>query len=346
MGKDLIPSGKGKKYSPSFWDTKEGTTGMIGGAAIFGGLGWGAYKIMPYIANLMENTVYAIAFGAVAVFLFYALVIDDKLRKNAWLFYQRLMRAITYSIVKWDPTEILQITLQRARDRLQRVDAGRARVSGNMATLKRTLDGYKEQAEKFLSEAKYLQSHHGDQDQISSRAMKLQELNNAYQELQPLYLQLNGWYDNLNKARSALTTMIGNMEFKIELETEKYDVVRSAHSTFRLIRSAFTGSDEIEGLQGLAFKIMADDYNQKIGEIDTFMLDSKPFLESEDLRVAVNTEKGMKLLEELSRRNIGIIASDVTTVEPHEHQPVGGQPGAADASGKSGEASYTNFLKK
>jgi hypothetical protein len=56
------------KNAKSFWDSKEGTTGMVIGAGILGLIGYGAYQIMPYIANLMENTVYAIGFGRLRVY--------------------------------------------------------------------------------------------------------------------------------------------------------------------------------------------------------------------------------------------------------------------------------------
>jgi hypothetical protein len=34
------------KKTKSFWDTKEGTTGMVLGAGILGLIGWGAYTVM------------------------------------------------------------------------------------------------------------------------------------------------------------------------------------------------------------------------------------------------------------------------------------------------------------
>ncbi|AQH05841.1 hypothetical protein A9R05_43335 (plasmid) [Burkholderia sp. KK1] len=305
-----MPNDIVKKAAQNFWGTKEGTTGMIVGIGAFLGIGWGAYKIMPMIASLLENTLFAFGSGAILLFLFYALVLDGKLRNRLWLSYQLLMKALTYTIIKYDPAGVLKVTQNRARNRLKQADQYRTKARGQVELLKTTLDDYKKEADGYLEEAQYLQSHAGSAAEISSRAMRLEELNKAYKELQPLYVTTMAWYDQMTHASETLRIMIDNMDFKIKLETTKYNVVRSTHSAWRMFRAAFAGSEEIEGLQNDAFAYMAQDYGQNIGEIEAFMQDSKPFIDSSDLRQAVNTERGMKLLEELSRRNLSIVAAE------------------------------------
>jgi hypothetical protein len=314
----------------SFWDTKEGTTGMVVGAGVLGGLGWAAYKIMPYVANLMENTVLAIVFGAIAVGLVYALVIDGSLRRLLWLRYKLLMRALTYSVIKYDPAGVLRETQKLARMRLREADEYRTKARGQVELIRNTMDGYKREADTYLQEAQYLQSHHGSQSEIESRAMKLQELNAAYKELQLLYTVTQSWYEKMTHASETLETIISNTDFKINLETTKYNVASSTHNAWRMFKSAFSGSEDIEGLQNDTFAYMAEDYGQKVGEIESFMLDSKKFIDSADLRKAVNTENGMKLLEELSRRNLGIVEDEQPKLTTDAVSTV----------------SYTDYLKK
>lgn len=315
----------------SFWDKPEGTTGMIVGLAMLGGIGWAAYEIMPYIADLMKNTFYAALFFVLTAALAYV-ALEGSMRRALVLKYQLLMEALTYSIIKKDPAGTLRVTQKLARKRLEKIESARNGVSGQVQALKQTLDGFKKEADQYLDEARHLQTHNGSQADIEDRAMKLQTLNEAYAELEPEYKVTKAWLDKLTEARVNLVRIDENTAFRIKIATIKFNASQQGRSAWRLVKAAFVGSDEIEGLQNTAFDYMAEDYSNCIGEIDALMQDSQAFLSAGSLKTAVRTDKGMKLLEELSRRNLSIV------------QPV--EPELLTATDHSQATGYADFLKK
>jgi hypothetical protein len=175
------------KKTKSFWDTKEGTTGMVLGAGILGLIGWGAYTVMPYIANLMENTFYAIGFGLLAVGLIYAFVIDGTLRNRMWLMYKLMMRALTYSIIKYDPFGVLRETQAQAKERIKTVDECRVEVKKQVGIVTNTLEGFKRDRDQLQGEANWLRTHNGSQAEIDNRAMKLGKIADAITRMTKTY---------------------------------------------------------------------------------------------------------------------------------------------------------------
>jgi hypothetical protein len=330
MANDLIKKEVTRRVT-SFWDKPEGTTGMIVGLGMLGGIGWAAYKIMPYVADLMKNTFYAALFVVLTAALAYV-VLEGSMRRALLLKYQLLMEALTYSIIKKDPAGTLRVTQKLARKRLEKIESARTEVGGQVQELKQTLDGFKKEADQYLDEAKHLQTHNGSQADIEDRALKLQTLNEAYAELQPEYMVTNAWYDKLTEARANLVRIDENTAFRIKIATIKFNATHKGRSAWRLVKAAFVGSEEIEGLQNTAFDIMAEDYSNSIGEIDALMQDSQQFLSAGALKTAVRTDKGMKLLEELSKRNLSIV------------QPV--EPELLPATGNSQSTGYAGYLKK
>ena len=330
MANDLIKKEVAKRVA-SFWDKPEGTTGMIVGLGMLGGIGWAAYKIMPYVADLLKNTAYALGFFVIIAALLYV-IFEGSMRRALMFKYQLLMQALTYSFIKEDPAATLRLTQKLARKRLEKIESARNEVGGQVQDLKQTLDGFKKEADQYLDEAQHLQSHNGSKAEIEDRALKLQTLNEAYAELQPEYLVTNAWYEKLNEARANLIRIDENTAFRIKIATIKFNASRKGRSAWRLVKAAFVGSEEIEGLQNTAFDIMAEDYSNCIGEIDALMQDSQQFLSAGALKTAVRTDKGMKLLEELSRRNLSIV------------QPV--EPELLPATGNTQTTGYAGYLKK
>lgn len=305
MPNDLVKR-EAKRLVPSFWDTKEGTTGMVVGLGLVGGLGWGLYRLMPLLANLMENTFLFVLFLALTAGLLY-LIFEGSLRRVLWMRYQLLMRALTYSVFEEDPAFFLRETQKAARKRLAQIEQARDGVGAQVETLGSTLDRFKAQAKEILTEAQHLRARGGKTSEIESRAMKLQELNDACAELQPVFDVTSKWHNKLNEACENLLQIDSNTEFKIGIRVASFNATRHSRSAWRLVKAAFAGSDEIEGLQNDMFDHLDQDYSKCVAEIDSLMNDSQKFMDAANLRKEISTGKGMQLLDELSKRELSII---------------------------------------
>lgn len=303
MSNDLV--GKAK----SFWDTKEGTTGMVVGLGIFSALGYGAYKIMPFLANLMENTFYTIAFGAMAVGLFYALVIDGTLRNRIWIAYKLLMRAITYSIIKYDPVGILREIQKKAKERIELVARHRNTVNGQVKQIESTVNELEGDEKKLIKQLEMQRQKGADEMEIRSNLSKLGKVRAAVERMKKSRTQVQGFYTQLSRAYKALEIIDGDIDFEINITEKEYKAVNASHAAWKAVRAAFKGSDEIDSLRADTLAFMAEDYGNKLGAIDSFMDDSKKFIDGVDLQQLMYADDGLKILESLNAHDLNVVQS-------------------------------------
>jgi len=293
----------------SFWDTKEGTTGMVVGLGIFGALGYGAYKIMPFIANLMENTFYALAFGAMAIGLFYVLVLDNTLRSRAWLVYKMLMRALTYSIIKYDPVGVLRELQKKAKQRIEDIAENRNKVNGQVKQIDATVNSLNNDERSLITKCEALRKQNADPLELQSALSKLGKVRASRERMNKTQEKVQGFYTQLNKAYKALVIIDGDIDFEINLQEREYKAVSAAHAAWKSVRAALKGTDEIDSLRNDTLAWMAEDYGNKLGAIESWMDDSKKFVDETDLQQLMYAEGGLKVLESLNSVNLDVVQS-------------------------------------
>lgn len=309
----------------SFWDTKEGTTGMIFGLGILGLIGYGAYLVMPFIANLLENTFYAILFGLLSVGLIYAFVIDGTIRNRLWIAYKLMMRAITYSIIKYDPIGILREIQKKAKERLKLVDDSRTTVKGQVRQIENAVNSFKSDVDKIKKQVEFQRKNNASNNEINNNLTRLGKLNEASLRLNKSLIQTQGFYTQLTRAYEALETIDGNIDFEISIMEREYKAVNASHTAWKAVKAAFKGNDEIDMLRNDTLAFLAEDYGNKLGQIETFMEDSKKFIDNVDLQNAMYAEDGMRALEELNARDL-TVAPCSTVKQATPASTIGYQP--------------------
>ncbi len=298
MPNDLIKNGQ------SFWNTKEGTTGFFFGLGLLGLLGWGAYKVMPYVADLMENTFWAVAFGLGAFVLLYVTVVDSTLRNLLWRGYKAAMKGLTYSFIKYDPFGFLRVLQDEARERIKKVQSCHEAVAGQLKIIENQIAEFQRDSSDVRATVSVMQRRGLGQDRIDNETMKLGQLSEAIADLTRNQKLIQNWSTKLGKAQEALEAINDNIEFKISLEERKYRAVTASNTAWRLVRDAFKGQSEEAQLREQTLQFVADDYGQKLGEIDVFMQQSQKFIDAVDMQNAINTEKGRQMLEELDTHDV------------------------------------------
>jgi hypothetical protein len=339
MSNDLV------KKTKSFWDTKEGTTGMVFGAGVLGLLGWGAYTLMPYIANLLENTFYAVLFGLLAVGLIYVTVIDATLRNRLWLMYKLMMRALTYSMIKYDPIGILRETQKNAKERLRKVDEARTDVNAQVSVISQTIDGIRRDEKKYIAEIEWKKANGKDPADINNSAARLGKLKESDERLTKSLDLTTGFYKQLTRAFNALQTIDSNIDFEIDIREREYKAVNASNNAWRTVKAAFNGSDDFDGIQHDAFAFLAEDYASKLGEIDTFMSDASKFIESADIQNAIYAEGGMQMIQDLNARNLDIVSPANVIQNKPVSLPVSNNGSQFGATIGSGSIDYSSYKK-
>ena len=328
MANDLVKS-EVKKRVRSFWDTREGTTGMVFGLGIFGGIGWGAYKLMPYIANLLENTVSAAISIIILAVLFWVVVLDDTLRNRAWLAYQLLMKAVTYSIFKYDPAGTMRALNERIHKMLDDAREAVKVAAGRVEMIRQTLNGFKEQKETLVNQALAMQRQPQkySQEDLLSHARMIGEVDGAIARMTRIDDTFEVSYKNLTDAEAALVRMAKETEFTIDLQVKEHAAATGIADAWRAFGRVFSRTTSVNQLRDMLSEYMSEDVANKMGEIRTYVDDSKKVITALQIRDDASTERGLQVLAALNN-NI-----DFTNTPRLQPVALGSQPaGAIDYS--------------
>ncbi|MGF6440340.1 hypothetical protein [Paraburkholderia youngii] len=301
MANDLVKA-EVKKRVRSFWDTREGTVGMAFGLGIFGGIGYAAYKVMPYVASLLDNVVSAAISLVILAILFYVVVLDDTLRNRAWLAYQLLMKAITYSLFSYDPAGTMRALNARIHKMLEDARDAVKVAAGRVQVIRDTLDGFKEKKETLVNQALAMQRapEKYSQEDVLSHARMIGELDGAITRMTRMDDTFELSFKNLTDAEAALVRMANETEFSIDLLVKEHAAANGIADAWRAFGRVFSRTTSVNQLRDMLSEYMSEDVANKMGEIRTYVDDSKKVIKALQIRDDASTERGLQVLAALN----------------------------------------------
>ena len=306
MSDGLLP----EKFSPkSFWERKEGTTGMVLGIPLLGLLGWGFYKALPYLITLMQNTITFIGLSVVATALFYAFVIDRRIWTLMWYGYKSLMRLLTRTWATIDPIGILRNYVSDLRDKADNMYKQINKLGGQMKILSEQINENERNWNKNLSLAASAQKQKLDA-QVRLKSRKAGRLAESNMTLQTLYTKMEILHRVLVKMYESCKYMIEDLSDEVDVQEQKRAVLLASYSAFKSALGIINGDKDKKEVFDQALEYLANDYGSKIGEITSFMDLSKDFMESIDLQNCVFKDEAMKQLEAWEKKTSSLVLGD------------------------------------
>jgi hypothetical protein len=305
MANDLVSTSSPKPHKFTFWDKPEGTLGMIvaAAAAIAGGMA--LYHFLPFFISLLSNIFTAALLILVLGVMFYALVLDDSLRKFLALRYKLLMKALTYSVIKEDPALFLRVSQDEAKKRIDLIDKNMGTAKTQLNVLKSTMDDYDRQGQQIAREYEQIKKMpNASQIDLTNRALKIKQLKDAYDELLRPFQNMSRIMEGMKKAREYQVAKLDQIDFRIDLVIKRAKVINSLASSTRLFKNFLTGRDDNSIMQQEALSFMDEDYAEKAGEIDAFLEDSQKLFDEADLQKAIMSSEGQELLDSLATSRV------------------------------------------
>lgn len=290
----------------SFWDKKEGKTGMFFAAGGLLGVLLIMIKFGATLVAAAQNTMilglYVIGIVSIA-----AVLMNPKFRALWSFLFQSAMRWITGLFITIDPIGILKdyvadlkashAKMDEQIGKLKGVLAGLTRtIRENQTTMQDSLNLAKKAKEKMTSAEDPLDaSRMRMQAKLkSNRAGRLQESNRTYQEL---YTKIEMIYRVLCKMYTNCEFIIEDTEDSIKVKETEWKAVRAAHGAMKSAMSVINGNSDKRALFEQTLEYMANDLDTKVGEMERFMEVSQSFLDGVDLQNGVFEEKGFEMLE-------------------------------------------------
>lgn len=290
----------------SFWEKKEGKTGMLFAAAgIFGGL----LIMMKFGAALVAAAQNTVILGAYVLGIVVAasILMNPKFRALCSFMFQSAMRWITGFFVTIDPIGILKEYVEDLKNSHDKMDTQIGKLRGVLAELNRTITQNVADMKNSMDLAQKAKermvksSDTDDQNRMkaqvvlkSRRAGRLQESNRTFQELKN---KIEMIYRVLSKMYMNCGVLIEDTEDSIKMKELEWKTIRAAHSAMKSAMSVINGNSDKRAIFEQTLEYMANDLDTKVGEMERFMEVSQGFLDGVDLQNGVFEEKGLEMLE-------------------------------------------------
>jgi len=282
-----------QKKIKSFLERPEGTTGLMVLTAL-GCIGGGAIiYYLDTIIKLLQNLLYA-GFLAGAVLLLTALVLNDNFRWFITSMFQSSMRALTGIWITIDPIGILKNYLVDMRAKLKKIEDGLGQLQGQITGLSQKVADHKASVTEFLKLAQAAQRLN-QPDEMQLNANKAQREREWVVDMSETLQQMEQASSTLKHMKRNLNLLYDDTEHRVDLLTERYKAITSAHRVTKTAQELIEGDRKKEIFeQDCAY--IAENIGMKLGEMDRFFEASHSTLANMDLKNDVFDREGLSLL--------------------------------------------------
>ena len=295
-----------------FWEKPEGMTGMVFLSALLIGGGVIAYRLLPYIITLLQNTLYAAGLvGALAALIY--LVTNKKVQLLVSYGFKSIMRAITGWFVTIDPIGIMKSYIADLKKSLSNMEAQIMNLRGQMNALKDRIDQNERIRDESLKYAKVARDKQANSAfQLYANKAGRKEKSNL--TLRQLYAKMELLYRVLMKMHETSQFLLEDTIDEVNEQETQYKMIRSGYSAFRSALKIIKGDSDAKELFDQAMQFTAEDFSQKVGEIDNFVKMSKGFIESVDIQNGVFEQDALDKLQAWEEK------ADSVLLKPGEKQ--------------------------
>lgn len=304
----------------SFWKRPEGKTGMLFMGLMGGGALYGLYKMLPYLINIVENTLYLGILLMVLAALIYV-ILDPKMRNLIYFMYKSFMRWLTGLFIQIDPIGILKSYIEDLHDNLKKMNKQISSLKGQMKRLKTIMNDNNKNIDnnlKLASAAKQ-KDKKGIMILKSRKAGRLKEsnlkLDGLYKKMEILYRVLVKMYENSE-------ILLEDIEDQVLVKEQERKAVRAGHSAMKSAMNIIAGNNDKKEMFDRALEAIADDVSMKIGEMERFMEMSNNFMDSIDLQNGIFEEEGLELLEKWENEGVSLILGNDKDLLVHDQHEV------------------------
>lgn len=277
---------------------------LVGGLwqlSIFGAIGYGLYKLAPYLITLMENLLYLgglIGVGALVIFL----VLDPRVRNIAWNLYKYVIRQLTGLLIDLDMKNIIQNYIESRKRKLAEIGEGVKALAGQKRKLEALIKQRKDSAEHSFSsasEAKKRENMGLVRQQETRRAMRAEQ---SAATLTQTLETIQRHHALMSRVQEICTVAVEDLEESTAMAIADFDAVKTSHGVITRAMSILKGNDDDTALYNETMERMLTQSSQMMGNIDEFMTWSTELIQKADLDMSVMDEAGLKRLEEFEQR--------------------------------------------
>jgi hypothetical protein len=267
-------------YTPkSFWKRPEGPFGMVVLAALVLGSAFGLYVILPYLITLLQDTLHAVALGAVLVAVLW-LVFNPTFRTAVSNLFQNLVRFFASWVVETDPIGILRNNLDDMKKAKFNLDQTLQRFAGSDERLQRSIAAKSDEINNLgRKAAKAQQMAAAATDPMEKERLSLEGqtfleqagmLMQGVKQLQALEDQTGKMLKTFQHWSQIADSKIQRTENKVNFLAEQRKMILDAKATLGVGQQLLRGNPEQLKMVDMALDYLEDDTSRTLGEIREF----------------------------------------------------------------------------
>ncbi len=317
----------------SFWSRPEGKTAMLIYAAIIGVcvFFWGA--IVPWIVNMLADTLHMIWLGGLIGASLYLVF-----GKRPQLMFRVLVRKLTSLFVAVYPIEIIEDKLLQMKKRRDKMNEQISLVKGSITKLQRVIAQNHADAVKGFGMASQAQKMAGaTQDKTeqlrmqlamklqASKAQRREQSNIGYTSLLE---RLNKVYDFLSRYAVNVDYFIDSTQDEIDQKKTEYETTNSAFGAMKQAMAVIKGNATEEDIYDQAFDQIEMTVSTQLGAMDDLQRMSQNFMDGMDVETGSVDEAALQALNAFEQKSLTAGSTEQVMVSDKKQLvpvPVSGQ---------------------
>jgi hypothetical protein len=287
------------RSTKSFWEKKEGVTGMIVLALGAAGLYLAAPALIAFndrMTRLFESTTLMIGYGVI-LFIVANIVFNSKVQTLVRYGFKSAMRWITKWFAEIDPIGIMKNYIEDLIGKREVMAVSRDKLKGQITVLEKQINSNTADYEKSMSMAAIAnkQGNAGQFKVQANNAGRMERLNK--ESLVPLLTQLQLHLRAIDKYYEVTGTVIEDLKNEVKAREIERKMILASHSAMKAAKAILSGGTDAKELFDQAMEFVVEDFGMKMGEIDSFIENSKGFVEGLDMQNGVYEAEALKKLQ-------------------------------------------------
>ena len=231
------------------------------------------------------------------LFALISVITNKKVQTLVKYMFKSAMRAITGVFVEIDPIGIMRNYIDELREKRDTMATSRDKLRGQLVVLDRQISANTQEHDKSMATAQH--AHQKGNTAVfsvhSRQAGRLEKLNK--ESLVPLRAQIDLHLKALNKYYEVTGTVIDDLTNEVKAREIERKMILESHSAMRAAKAILNGGTDAKELFDQAMEFVVEDFGMKMGEIDSFIENSKGFVEGLDMQNGVYEVEALKKLQ-------------------------------------------------
>ncbi len=293
------------------WGRRLVTLTLLAVAGVLGFYYWG--QIVPFVLDTVYDTV-KLAVACVALVALGFVVFDPRMR-TLWLYaYRSATRWMTSQFIDVDPIGILQTFVSRLKEKLKEMEEAIGSLQGQRDQLAAFIAKNEQERLQQLQRAKNakrLVEQGGDnaaemRGQLALSGRQAGRLEASNKTLGQLLGRMDKLLVGLKKLRDTSSVLCQDIEAEVKVKSEEYKMITRGFAAFKHAQKMMASGGAEKELYDETLNRLADNYNEKMGQIEYFMEVSKSMINGADLDNMAYEDSALQQLEKWEKDAAGL----------------------------------------